>query len=172
MLREEGPEAVMSRAPKTNLVRVDTDRSVAIAAADIRFPNGTVITPDGGTLIVAETLGSCLTAFDIAEDGTLGNRRVWAQLDGVAPDGICLDAEGCVWVANALQPECLRVREGGEIASRVQTSQPCFACMLGGDRGQTLFMVTAVSSSPSVASASRTGKIEYLEVEVPHAGFP
>lgn len=170
-LEARGNDVILNH-PTTNLVRVDPDRSVHIAAADVHFPNGTVVTPDGTTLIVAETLGSCLTAFEIGAGGELLNRRIWAPLDGVAPDGICLDEKRRVWVANALAPEVLCVAEGGAIEARVSTSQFCYACMLGGDDGRTLFAVTAASSDHRAASAERTGRIETIEVNAPHAGLP
>jgi len=131
-----------------------------------------VITPDGGTLIVAETLSMCLTAFDIEADGSLTNRRVWAPAGMRAPDGICLDANGNVWVANAMAPECVLVAPGGEILQTVETSQLCYACMLGGDDGRTLHMVTAQSSDKREASAVAAGKIEVARVAVARAGCP
>ncbi len=158
--------------PTTPLIRVDPDGSTHVAATDISFPNGTVITPDGKTLIIAETIGARLTAFDLAPDGTLGGRRVWASLPWCAPDGICLDAEGRVWVANAIGPECLLVAEGGEIIDRVATSQTCFACMLGGPEGNTLYTVTAPISTEAVVSTTFAGRIEQTEVDVPGAGLP
>ncbi len=100
--------------PTASLVRVDPDGSAHVAADDLAFPNGTVITPDGGTLIVAETLAGRLTAFDVGADGALSGRRVWAELPWCAPDGICLDAQGRVWVANAMTSECILVAEGGD----------------------------------------------------------
>jgi sugar lactone lactonase YvrE len=138
------------------------------------FPNGSVITPDGMTLIVAETLALRLTAFDLYTDGTLDNRRVWADLSGLlaAPDGICLDADGAVWIANATAPQCLRVAEGGEILETVDTTQTAFACMLGGDDGRTLFVMTAPDSNHEARAASRDGCIEVATVSVPHAGRP
>lgn len=153
------------------LARVDPDGSVHAAAEGMMFPNGSVITPDGDTLIVAETFSSRLTAFTIGADGTLSNRRGWAELPGVAPDGICLDAEGAVWVANARAPECVRVGEGGAILDRVVTSQLCFACALGGADGRTLYLITAPASGASVANR-RDGKVERVEVDAPHAGWP
>jgi sugar lactone lactonase YvrE len=171
-MAERGPEAVLAEHPKTALVTVSPEGQVAVAAADLSFPNGTVLTPDGRTLIVAETLGLRLTAFTVGEDGLLSDRRVWAALEGVAPDGICLDAEGCIWVANALAPECLRVAEGGEVKDRVRTSQNCYACMLGGDDGRSLFLMTAEDSSAAVARKARNGRIEQCRVAVPHAGLP
>lgn len=164
--------AVLSDHPVTNLVRVDPDGAVHLAARDMHFPNGSVITPDGRTLIVAETLASCLTAFTIQADKSLAQRRVWAPLPGVAPDGICLDANGQVWVANAIGPEVVLVREGGEIVRRIATSQPCFACMLGGGDGRTLFAVTAAHSDAGQAAAATTGKIETVRVDAARAGWP
>jgi sugar lactone lactonase YvrE len=163
---------VLNDHPAANLVRVDADGSVHLAAQDMHFPNGSVITPDGKTLIVAETLGGCLTAFSIAADGTLSNRRIWAALEGVAADGICLDENNHVWVANALAAEVILVAEGGEVIQRVATSQNCFACMLGGADGKTLFAVTAASSDAEEAAAARTGKIETLAVNAARAGYP
>ena len=158
--------------PTTNLVRVDAEGRVSVAAPDMHFPNGTVITPDGATLIIAESLGGCLTAFDIGAGGELSNRRIWAPLEGVAPDGICLDEAGHVWVANALGTEVICVAEGGAIVRKVETSQFCYACMLGGADGKTLFAVTAASSDHTEAAAARTGKIETCRVTAPRAGLP
>ena len=124
-----------------------------------------VITADGRTLIVAETFASRLTAFDIAADGSLSKRRVWASLGGPMPDGICLDAENAVWVAVALQPELLRVREGGEIEQRVATEQLPVACALGGSDGRTLFVLTTLHFEPE-KTVERTGRIEIARVAV------
>ena len=156
----------------TSIVRVDPDGSSCEAASDLAFPNGTVITSDGATLIVAESMGGRLSAFDRAADGTLGNRREWAAPAGVAPDGICLCADGTVWVANALAPECLRVAEGGEVLERVRTSQNCYACMLGDDDRRTLYLVTARDSHDAKAKATRSGGIEKVRTSVPGAGLP
>jgi len=172
LVEEKGVEGALADHPSTNLVRVDPDGSVHRASPDMHFPNGMVISPDGKTLIVAETLSMCLTAFDIAYDGTLSNRRLWAQVGMRAPDGICLDAEGNVWVANALEPECVLVAEGGEILQTIETTQPCFACMLGAEDGRTLHLVTAQSSDKREASASADGKIEVCRVAVARAGCP
>ncbi|CAN5572219.1 SMP-30/gluconolactonase/LRE family protein [soil metagenome] len=152
------------------LARVDPDGTVHVAATALRFPNGTVITPDGRTLIIAETLGARLTAFDINADGSLVNQRLWAELPGIAPDGICLDADGAIWVADARSPRCIRVGSGGEQLAEVATEQKCYACMLGGDDGKTLFMITAEDSAS--AGASRHGKILTTKVAVGHAGLP
>ena len=171
-IRSQGMERVLADVPTTNLVRVDPDGSAHCAAADMAFPNGTVITPDGDTLIIAETLGARLTAFDITADGTLANRRVWAALEGIAPDGIALDAEGNVWVANALAPECVLVSEGGRAVRRVQTTQNCYACMLGGEDGRQLFARTAKGADKQVATRERAGRGEVIAVESPGAGWP
>jgi sugar lactone lactonase YvrE len=171
-LKQRGVESVLADHPTANLARVDLDGSVHVAAPDMHFPNGSVITPDGRTLIVAETLALRLTAFDIGADGSLSNRRVWAPVGMRAPDGICLDADGHVWIANAIAPECVLVAPGGEIVATVETDQPCFACMLGGDDGRTLFMMTAPSSVADVVSATRQGHILTARVQTPGAGRP
>jgi sugar lactone lactonase YvrE len=160
--------------PPAVLALVGTDGSVSVAATDMLFPNGTVITPDGRTLIIAESIGRRLTAFDIGTDGSLSGRRVWADLSAipVSPDGICLDAEGAVWAANALSPVAVRVAEGGTVLREAEFSQTCFACMLGGEDGRQLYGLTAVSSDPHQAVPARAGKVEVVTVEVPHAGLP
>jgi sugar lactone lactonase YvrE len=173
-IHEEGVEGALADPgpPKATLARIDPDGTVHAAAPDLKFPNGSVITPDGSTLIVAETLGLRLTAFDIAADGTLSNRRLWADLGARPPDGICLDAEGHVWVANPLAPECILVAEEGHVLDVVETDQPCFACMLGGPERRHLFMMTCPSSDPAVASGQREGHVMVAEVGVPGAGLP
>ena len=127
------------------LMRVDPDGSMHVAAEDLMFPNGTVITPDGKTMIVGESFGARLTAFDVADDGMLANRRVWAQLDGGRiPDGNCLDADGAIWIASPTTKEVLRVREGGEITDRISSGErEAIACMLGGDDRRTLFVLAS-----------------------------
>ena len=149
-----------------DLILVRPDGSTAIAAADLLFPNGVVITPDGRTLIVAETFGQRLTAFDVQADGTLTNRRVFAPLPGRSPDGICLDREGAVWVADAAGNACVRVREGGEVTDVIATTRGCFAGALGGADGRTLFLCTAEGFGKDHA-ARRTGAIETVQVVVP-----
>ena len=171
-IKARGVQSVLAEHPTARLARVDPDGSVHVAAADLHFPNGPVITPDGRTLIIAETLAMRLTAFDIGPDGALSNRRVWAAVGARAPDGICLDANGHVWIANAIGPECVLVSQGGEIVATVETSQPCYACMLGGPERRTLFMMTAPSSMPDVVSVARQGRIECAEVKTPGAGLP
>jgi len=155
-----------------SLVRVDPDGTSHEAASGLSFPNGTVITDDGATLIIAESFGGCLTAFDRSADGSLSRRRPWAMLSGVAPDGICLCADGSIWVANAAGSECLRVAEGGEILEQVTTSLGCFACMLGDDDRRTLYLVTAESSDANKARVERHGALEKVRTSVPGAGKP
>ncbi len=159
--------------PRTTcLARVDPDGAVTRAADELSFPNGTVITPDGRTLIVAETLAHRLTAFDVAPDGTLSNRRLFAALDGCFPDGICLDAEGAVWVADARTARVLRVRSDGHIERSIPTgARFAFACMLGGHDRRTLYLCTSTGSGPAMAD-KRDGAIESVRVEVPGAGLP
>jgi len=165
-----GPDApAFKRAP---LLRVDPDGTALVATPDLSFANGTVIFPGGLLLVVGESFAGRLSAFDIAPDGTLSGRRVWAKLEGVAPDGCCLDAEGCIWVANAGAPECVRVAEGGEIVERVVTEEPCFACMLGGEDRRRLFCVTAPTSNPPEVAGLGLGRIVTARVEVPGGGLP
>lgn len=155
-----------------NLILVHPDGRTEIAAEDLRFPNGTVISPDGKTLIVGESFGGCLTAFDLAEDGRLSGRRLWAQLDGAVPDGICLDEEGAVWLASPVgKGGVLRVREGGEVTDRIAVEHEAFACMLGGPDRRMLFICTAPDSDPEKTGGCR-GRIEIVEVDVPGAGLP
>ncbi len=123
-------------------------------------------------MIVAETLGLRLTSFSIDSDGTLHDRRTWAGLGARAPDGICLDADTNVWVANPLEPVCFLVAEGGGILAEVDTEQPCYACMLGGPHGRHLFLVTARTEAEAIVSRERTGHVRVVEVQTPHAGWP
>ena len=154
------------------ITMVQPDGRTRIVADEIDFPNGTVITPDGKTLIIAETLGFRLTAFDIEPDGSLSGRRIWAQLDEETPDGICLDAEGAIWVASPRTSEVIRVQEGGEVTRRIKLSTEAFACMLGGPDRKTLFIMTATTFNPEEAQKKKSGKIEIIEVDVPGAGLP
>ena len=153
---------------------VTPNGAVRQVADNIAFPNGMVITPDNSTLIVAESWARRLTAFDIEKDGSLSNRRVWAPVNG---DGICLDAEGAIWCSGVAgsQPECLRVREGGEVLNRIVLDAACFACMLGGEDGKTLFLMTAEwrgTEKMGELFQSQTGQVQSLAVLVPHAGRP
>ena len=152
----------------TVLVAVEANGTARIVADQLWFPNGMVILADARTLVVAETWAARLTAFDIAADGGLSNRRVWAQLDhAVYPDGICLDAEGAIWVASPSTRECLRVREGGEVTDRVAPGRRVFACALGGQEGRTLYLCTADSHDPERQRRERNGRIEAFEAPVP-----
>ncbi|MFZ0709565.1 MAG: SMP-30/gluconolactonase/LRE family protein [Terrimicrobiaceae bacterium] len=153
---------------------VGTDGRTCVVADNLFFPNGMVITPDGCTLIVGETLGHRLTAFDIQEDGALSNRRVWAQLpESVSPDGICLDAEGGVWCANPEgEDSVVRVCEGGEITDRIRVATHAYAVMLGGPQRRHLFICTSGSHDPSEIHRNPSARLEVVEVDVPAAGLP
>jgi sugar lactone lactonase YvrE len=161
----------LERYEGASLARVDPHGAVHSVATGLRFPNGMVLTPDGGTLVVAESLGRRLTAFDVGIDGSLTNQRLWAQLDAT-PDGICLDAEGAIWLADASASRAIRVAEGGAVLDEAITSRPCYAVMLGGSDGRTLFMATANTSHAAAAAVNRDGCIEVTDVSVPHAGRP
>jgi len=158
--------------------------TIAVATADgsawqvadgLEFGNGMAVTPDNGTLIVAESYGNRLTAFDIAADGSLSGRRVWAGLGTGTPDGICIDADGAVWYADVPNKRCVRVREGGEVLQTVDLDRGCFACMLGGPGGRTLFMVAAqwrgMDQMAEVAK-ERTGQVLAAPAPAPGAGWP
>jgi len=162
----------------TNIILVRPGEEPCVVAENVFFPNGTVITPDDKTLIVGETFASCLTAFDINEDGSLSNRRVWADLrlleEGYnpVPDGICLDAEGAIWVASPSTNDVIRVQEGGALLDKVEVDRGAFACMLGGENGNTLFISTANDSTEETCLKERSARIEVIEVDVPRAGLP
>jgi len=163
-------------SPKaTVLLAVDVASGAhRVAADEMRFPNGMVITPDGSTLIVGESFGGCLTAFTIGSDGSLADRREFAGLDaGAVPDGICLDAERCVWVSSPTTREFLRVREGGEVTNRISSGdRMAIACMLGDDDRRTLYMLTSKGLDPEKAAQLRTGRLERARVDVAGAGSP
>ena len=162
----------------TNLILVRPGEEPCVVAENVFFPNGTVITPDDKTLIVGETFASCLTAFDINEDGTLANRRVWADLRSIedgytpVPDGICLDAEGAIWVASPSTNDVIRVQEGGALLDKVEVDRGAFACMLGGENGNTLFISTANDSTEETCLKERSARIEVIDVDVPRDGLP
>jgi sugar lactone lactonase YvrE len=153
---------------------VTPDGEAREVAREIAFPNGMVVTPDNKTLIVAESFAARLTAFDIAEDGTLSNRRVWA--DGVGPDGICLDADGCIWASSgSMTNDCARIREGGQVLERIELGRSCFAAMLGGSDRQTLFMLTAEwrgTEQVEDVIKARTGQILVVDAPAPGVGWP
>jgi sugar lactone lactonase YvrE len=173
----------------TVLVRVDPDGSAMVAAEDLRFPNGSVITPDGRTLIVGETAAARYTAFTIEADGALSDRRVWAQVAPApelgplaetlpqlrfAPDGCALDAEEHIWAADAVGARCCRVAPGGEIVEEIRAPDGLgiFACMLGGDDGRTLLLCSAPDFGEQDRSQSREAVLFTTTVDVPHAGLP
>jgi sugar lactone lactonase YvrE len=169
-------------------VRVDPDGSTTVVAEDLLFPNGSVITPDGTTLIVDETFGNRVSAFDIAPDGSLGPRRDWANFgplpesdDGeemlagatIAPDGSCLDADGAIWVADAIGNRVVRLAEGGTILEEISTGDDgAYACMLGGDDGRTLHICVAPGFAEHERSTTTLGRVLAATVDVPHAGIP
>jgi sugar lactone lactonase YvrE len=155
------------------LALVTPNGSIQPAADGIAYPHGMVVTPDNSTLIVAEAYANRLTAFDIAADGSLLNRRVWADLNEGVPHGISLDTEGAVWYADIPNQRCVRVREGGEVLHKIDLGSSCFACMLGGPEGKTLFMMAADWLGPeSMADAVRTGQLLITEAPAAHAGWP
>jgi sugar lactone lactonase YvrE len=156
------------------IVLVGSDNRASVVADKLYFPNGMVITPDGRTLIVGETLGHRLTAFDIKEDGALSNRCVWAQLpSSVSPDGICLDAEGGVWCANPEgEDSVVRVREGGEITDRIRVDTHAYAVMLGGPQRRHLFILASGSHDPAEIHRNPSASFQIVEVDVPGAGTP
>ena len=149
--------------------------SARLVADGIAFPNGMAITPDNATLIIAESHGKKLTAFDITADGSLSNRRIWADLAGGVPDGICTDADDAVWYADVPNKRCVRVREGGKVMQTVELDRGCFACMLGGKDKKTLFIVAAewrgMENIAEVARA-RTGRVLTVDAPAPGVGWP
>ncbi len=171
-MNARGIRAVIADHPTAKLACVTADGLAHVAAADMHFPNGSVITPDGKTFIVAETLGQVLTAFDIGTDGSLTNRRVWARISPHLPDGIALNADGHIWVADSVAPKCILFSQGGATLEVIDTDMPCYACMLGGDDGRTLFMFTAIASEDAAGGTSVKGKLLITAVDVPHAGLP
>src|SRR5215211_2635852 len=173
----------------TDLIRIDPDGAVSVAASDLWFPNGTVITPDGGTLIVGETVAARYTRFSIAKDGTLGDRAVWGQMEPeptfetfeqtlaelkFAPDGCALDAEGCIWSADAVGGRVARHAPGGEIVEVVHGPEGLgvFACMLGGEDGRTLLICAAPDFLEHLRMDKREAVLLTATVDVPHAGLP
>ena len=156
-----------------SLLLVTPDGQVREVADGLEFPNGTVISPDGKTLIVAETFGRRLTAFSIADDGGLSERRVFAQLDAETPDGICLDAQGGVWVSSFESGEFVRVKDGGTITERIPVpGKRAVACALGGPQRQTLFLLTAETTLEELAQGKSIGRVETVRVDTPGAGLP
>ena len=155
------------------LAMVTPDGAVTAAADDLMFPNGMAITPDARTLVVGESGRSVLTAFTIGADGRLDDRRVWAQLDAPAlPDGICLDADGAIWVASPSTKEVLRMREGGAVSERISFELQAIACMLGGSDGHALFVLLAEDTDPTFCRKTRTARIVTHRASAPRAGRP
>jgi sugar lactone lactonase YvrE len=176
--------------PQTaNLIHVDPDGTASLAASDMYFPNGSVITPDGRTLIVGETAGCRYTAFTIEDDGSLSDRRVWAQVAETpeittfeetlgklrfGPDGCGLDAEEHIWSADEVNARCARVAPGGDIVAEIAMPEGlnAFACMLGGDDGKTLLICAAPDFIEQARSANHEAVLLTTPVDVPHAGLP
>lgn len=167
----------------TALAMVDlATGAVTEAAAEMRFPNGMAVTPEGDRLIVAETRGALLTAFDLAADGSLSNRRQVADLEYAQPDGICMDEAGAIWVATPSErppdgsthprSQCLRIDRAGRVTDRIVTEHHTYACMLGGDDGRTLYICTSPTSGEERAAGNGVAYIEVARVDVPHAGLP
>lgn len=154
---------------------VTPDSSARRVAGGIAFPNGMAVTPDNATLIIAESHGKKLTAFDIASDGSLSNRRVWADLGGGIPDGICIDADNAVWYGDVPNKCCVRVREGGEVLQTIKLDRGCIACVPGGIGNNTLFLIATewrgMENLPEVARA-RTGQVLTIEAPAPGVGWP
>ena len=154
------------------IVLVASNGAVRKVADDLAFPNGMAVTSDNKTLIVAESYACRLTAFDIAPEGDLSRRRIWAEVDG-HPDGVCLDAEGCAWYADVGAKRCVRIREGGEALDRVELDRGAFACILGGPERRTLFIVGQDWRGPANwANGPRTGQVAAIEAPAPAAGWP
>lgn len=171
--REKGLEAIFAATPLADLAAIAPDGTVSVAAEDFAFPNGMVITPDGRTLVVAETFGMRLTAFDIRADGRLANRRLWADTAPRLPDGIALDAEGAIWIANPGAAECARIAQGGELLDTVKVEGTnVYACMLGGPEGRHLFMLCGPHSDAEKAAEAPLADIRVAEVDVGRAGLP
>jgi sugar lactone lactonase YvrE len=161
--------------PPGIIALVKPDGSVRQVAGGIAFPNGMAVTADGSTLIIAESFAGRLTAFDVGDDGSLSDRRVWAELDGGIPDGICLDDEGAVWYADVPNQRCVRVREGGQVLGSIELDRSAFACTLGGPDGRTLFILAAEwrgIEGLEDALAARTGQVLTVEAPAPRAGWP
>lgn len=155
-----------------HLVVVSPDGTVRTGNKELMFPNGSVITPDGETLIVGESYGRRFSAYDIDDSGMAVHHRVWADLGDLVPDGCCLDAEGAIWFADPVHKKVVRVREGGEVVDEITTDQSAVACMLGGQNGTTLYVLTSRGTHPSRVNGTSTGRVETAEVDVPGAGWP
>ena len=152
---------------------VTLDGAARQVADGIAFPNGMLATPDDATLIVAESYARRLSAFDIEADGSLSNRRVWADLQDGVPDGICFDADAAVWYGDVPNKRCVRVREGGEVLETIELDRGCFACALGGPDRRTLFMMATEWKGPEgMFAGPRTGQVLTAQAPAPGAGRP
>ena len=152
---------------------VTPDGTARQVADDLAFPNGMLVMPDDATLVVAESYAKRLTAFDIAADGGLSNRRVWAELGDGVPDSICADADNAIWYADVPNRRCVRVREGGEVLQTVEIDRGCFACALGGGDGTTLFLLAQEWNGPAnMLKGPRSGLVLTTEAPAPRAGRP
>jgi len=173
-VNQAGFDLMGGAEPTSGTIALATPDGSARQVADgVWFPNGMAITPDGATLIVAESYRNRLTAFGIDPDGGLSERRVWADLGTGVPDGICLDAGGAVWYADVPNRRCVRVREGGEVLQTVELDRGCFSCALGGPDGRTLFIAATHWRGPQqMFQGEPTGQLLAVEVAVPHAGHP
>ncbi len=165
-------DPLVDPVPHGVIVYISAAGRSSVVAENLFFPKGLIITPDNSTLIVAEGLGHRLTAFEIETDGSLQNRRVWAQFpDDIKPDGICLDSDGAIWVAGT-GPWALHVREGGEIDQQITTKRPVFAIVLGGPERRHLFMCTSASDDPIITRRVSSATIDFAEVGIPGGGIP
>src|SRR3954454_17115882 len=152
---------------------VTPEGSARQVAEGVAFPNGMVVTPDNSTLILAESYGNRLTAFDIAADGSLSSPRLWADLPGGAPDGICLDAEDAIWYGDVPNKRCVRVREDGEVLQTIELDRGCYACTLGGADRKTLFMTANDWRGPAnMTDGARAGQVLTAEAPAPGVGWP
>jgi sugar lactone lactonase YvrE len=165
---------ILGGAPtvSTKLIRVDPDGRARAVGGPLVFPNGMALTPDGATLIVAETFARRLSSFQVSPDGDLSDHRTWADLGTATPDGICLDAEGALWVASPTTRQLLRVCAGGAVLDRVETLGAPYACMLGGPDRRILYVCTAETHDPARALSNPSGRIEVVNVAVPGVGLP
>lgn len=154
------------------LILIDTDGSISVLTNDVIFPNGSVISADNQTLIVAETFAHRLSAFSIKDDGRISDGAVWADLGKRTPDGICLDQEHSIWVASPGTREVIRIHKGGRVVDRCETTGTPYACMLGGEERSTLYLCTSESDDPALARSLKSGRIETATVSIPGAGLP
>ena len=174
VIDDSGRAYVGSQAAEHGLIgRVDPDGSIAVVADGLAFPNGMVITEDRSTLIVAESMGRRMTAYDIASDGSLHSRRIWADKLDSFPDGITLDADGGVWVSMTLAHQFERVVEGGNVTDRIHIGdRAAIACTLGGPVGRSLFLVSSSGANPKLLAGTTSSRVDVVTVATPGAGLP